>query len=180
MIGVEVRPYRADDGVVGAEGQLALDDLNGARRRIARFGDGDVAAVDVGAAPDQLVGDGVEIDVGNLIALLQAVVVHAQAAGDIGVQALDREIVRAPAEHGHGFGEGVARSERFGLDPGGIRAGICGAQQGAGDALRAAGGVDHHAVDMRIPTQVGHLFRRNPATYSDGSRPPVPIEAGHP
>jgi tetratricopeptide (TPR) repeat protein len=33
---------------------------------------------------------------------------------------------------------------------------------------------------VRIPAHVGHPFRRIPATCSDGSRPPVPIEAGHP
>ena len=33
---------------------------------------------------------------------------------------------------------------------------------------------------LRIPAHVGHLFRRNPANCSDGCRPPLPIEAGHP
>jgi poly(3-hydroxybutyrate) depolymerase len=33
---------------------------------------------------------------------------------------------------------------------------------------------------VRNPTQSGRSFRRNPATDSDGSRPPIPMQTGHP
>ena len=35
-------------------------------------------------------------------------------------------------------------------------------------------------IEVRNPTQSGRRFRRIPAADSDGSRPPLPIEAGHP
>ena len=40
--------------------------------------------------------------------------------------------------------------------------------------------IDRSSPDMRIPRQSGHPFRANPATHSDGKRPPIPRDSGHP
>jgi hypothetical protein len=43
----------------------------------------------------------------------------------------------------------------------------------------SAGRVTRTKSFLGIPTQVGRAFRRNPATHSEGKRPPIPIESGH-
>jgi hypothetical protein len=39
---------------------------------------------------------------------------------------------------------------------------------------------EHRLAPLRIPTQSSRRFRREPAGDSDGSQPPIPIEASHP
>jgi hypothetical protein len=36
-----------------------------------------------------------------------------------------------------------------------------------------------YASKLRIPEQVGHQFRSNPATDSVSFRPGIPVESGH-
>jgi hypothetical protein len=40
-------------------------------------------------------------------------------------------------------------------------------------------GFDPEGVFLRIPEQVGHQFRSNPATDSASFRPGIPVESGH-
>jgi len=48
--------------------------------------------------------------------------------------------------------------------------------QGRGPRYRKIGS---RVFYMRIPEQVGHRFRSNPATDSVSSRPGIPVESGH-